>query len=417
LDEKDAPARIGLNLQLSDTFAALKHYNYRLWFIGQMVSLMGTWMQSTAQGYLIYQITNSPVYLGLVGFVGGLPTWLFTLFGGVVADRIHRRTLMVITQTAMMILAFILAVLTFTHNVQPWHILILAFLLGVANAFDSPARVSFVIELVPRTDMTNAIALNSTMFNIATVVGPSVAGLTYAAFGPAWCFTINGLSFIAVIVALLLMRFKPEALPARRSNALAEAAEGLRYVFNNRMVLSLTGAVGLVSVFGFGLMNLFPVWATVVLHGDVTTNGLLVSARGFGALISALMLASLGKYRVRGRMWMAGALVMPVALFVFSWVRWVPLSLGIMVVIGWGLMMVTNNSNALIQTDVPDALRGRVMGIFALVFNGAIPIGALLAGAAAQRIGAPWTATISAIVLFVCAVAAWIFLPDIRRQD
>jgi predicted MFS family arabinose efflux permease len=417
LDQKQPPARAGLNLQLSDTFAALKHYNYRLWFIGQMVSLMGTWMQSTAQGYLIYQLTNSPVYLGLVGFVGGLPTWLFTLFGGVVADRIPRRTLMVITQTAMMILAFVLGVLTFTHTVQPWHILVLAFLLGVANAFDSPARVSFVIELVPRTDMTNAIALNSTMFNIATVVGPSVAGLTYAAFGPAWCFTINGLSFIAVIAALLLMRFKLEAPPPRRSNAMADAVEGLRYVFTNKMVLSLTGAVGLVSVFGFGLMNLFPVWATDVLHGDVTTNGLLVSARGFGALVSALMLASLGKHRVRGKMWMAGALVMPVALFVFSWVRWIPLSLGILVVIGWGLMMITNNSNALIQSDVPDALRGRVMGVFALVFNGAIPIGALVAGAAAERIGAPWTATISAIVLFISAVAAWIFLPDIRRQD
>ena len=415
--DRDSSAKVGLNLRLSETFAALRHYNYRLWFMGQLVSLMGTWMQSTAQGYLIYQITNSPVYLGLVGFIGGLPTWLFTLFGGVVADRIPRRTLMVITQTFMMILAFILAALTFTHTVQPWHILVLAFLLGVANAFDSPARVSFVIELVPRADMTNAIALNSTMFNIATVVGPSVAGLTYAAFGPAWCFTINGLSFIAVIVALLLMRFQLEALPARRSNALADAAEGLRYVFTHRMVLSLNGAVGLVSVFGFGLMNLLPVWATDVLHGDVTTNGLLVSARGFGALISALMLASLGKSRVRGKMWMVGALVMPVALFFFSWIRWIPLSLGVMVVIGWGLMMITNNSNALIQSEVPDSLRGRVMGIYALVFNGAIPIGALVAGAVAERIGAPWTATISAVVLFAGAVAAWIFLPDIRRQD
>ncbi len=286
------------NLRPSETFAALRHYNYRLWFIGQMVSLMGTWMQSTAQGYLIYQLTSSPTYLGLVGFMGGLPTWLFTLFGGVIADRISRRTLMVITQTSMMILAFILGALAFVNAVRPWHILVLAFLLGVANAFDAPARVSFVIELVPREDMTNAIALNSTMFNIATVVGPSVAGLTYAAFGPAWCFTLNGISFIAVIVALILMRIKRETMAVRRSTAYADIAEGLRYVFASRLVRSLTGAVGLVSVFGFGLMNLIPAWATDVLHGNEVTNGLLVSARGFGALVSALMLASMVKLKI-----------------------------------------------------------------------------------------------------------------------
>jgi len=417
LDPKTPPVRLAINLQPSETFAALKHYNYRLWFLGQMVSLMGTWMQSTAQGYLIFQLTSSPTYLGLVGFMGGVPTWLFTLFGGVVADRISRRNLMVITQTAMMILAFILGALTFTHTVQPWHVLVLAFLLGVANAFDSPARVAFVQELVPRADMTNAIALNSTMFNIATVVGPSIAGLTYAAFGPSWCFTINGLSFIAVIVALVLMRFEIEIPAVHGTNALKEAAEGLRYVFTNRLVLSLTGAVGLVSIFGFGLLNLIPVWATDVLHGDVTTNGWLISARGFGALISALMLASLINARLRGRLWMVGALVTPLSLLVFAWVRWVPLSMVIMVLIGWGLMMITNNSNAMIQTDVPDALRGRVMGIYALVFNGAIPIGALAAGAAAEAIGAPWTVAISASILLACAVAAWIWLPDVRRQE
>jgi MFS family permease len=202
--------------------------------------------------------------------------------------------LLVITQTSMMILAFILAVLTFTHTVQPWHILVLAFLLGVANAFDAPARTSFVLELVSRENMTNAIALNSTMFNIATVVGPSVAGLTYAAIGPAWCFTLNGLSFIAVIVALLLMRIKLEPQPVRRAAALAELKEGIRYVLKNRMILSLIGSVGIVSIFGIGMMNLLPAWATDVLHGDVTTNGWLVSARGLGSMISALMLAYWG---------------------------------------------------------------------------------------------------------------------------
>lgn len=403
-------------MHLNETFAALKHYNYRLWFMGQMVSLMGTWMQSTAQGYLIYQITRSTTYLGLVGFMAGVPTVLFSLYGGWVADRISRRRLLVITQTAMMILAFILGALDFANIVKPWHILVLAFLLGVANAFDAPARISFVLELVEREDMNNAIALNSTMYNIATVIGPSIAGLTYAAFGPAWCFMINGLSFVAVIVALLLMHIRLEPQPVRSSNAMAEIAEGVRYVLSNPLVLSLTGAVGMVNFFGFGFLNLLPAWATDVLHGNVTTNGLLISARGFGALVSALMLASLGRQKIRGKLWMLGSLIMPVALFIFAWVGWVPLSLGILVVIGWSMMLMTNNNNSLIQTEVPDVLRGRVMGVYAMVMNGAYTMGALMTGAIAQSFGAPVTAMACAAIMFVFGVISWVYFPFIRQH-
>lgn len=404
-------------MRWQETFAALNHYNYRLWFAGQIVSLVGTWMQSTAQGYLIYQITGSPAYLGLVGFVGGAPSLLFTLFGGVIADRLPRRTLLVITQTAMMILAFILAALTFTNIVLPWHIIVLAFLLGVANAFDAPARTSFVLELVSRENMTNAIALNSTMFNIATVVGPSVAGLTYAAIGPAWCFTLNGLSFIAVIVALLLMQIKLDVQPSRRATALAELGEGIRYVLSNRMILSLIGSVGIVSIFGIGMMNLLPAWAKDVLHGDVRTNGWLVSARGFGSLISALMLAYWGSRKVRGRLWTVGTFIMPVMLFVFAWIRLLPLSLVTLLGVGWGFMMVTNNSQAIVQSLVSDHLRGRVMGVYTLVFFGSMPLGSLLAGTVAERIGEPLTMMIGAALLMILAIAAWVFLPGIRRQD
>jgi MFS family permease len=414
-DEQTRNGKISLRTQ--GTFAAMKYYNYRLWFFGQVVSLMGTWMQSTAQGYLIYQLTGSTTYLGLVGFMGGIPTWLFTLFGGVVADRISRRNLMVITQTSMLVLAFILSGLTFANIVKPWHVLVLAFLLGVANAFDTPARVSFVMEMVPREMMTNAIALNSTMFNIATVVGPSVAGLTYAAFGPAWCFTLNGISFIAVIVALLLMHIVKDVQPMRKLNPLSEIAEGVQYVYHNRLVLSLTGAVGLMALLGFGVMNLLPAWATDVLHGDEITNGLLVSARGFGALISALILASMTKHKIRGKLWMAGFITAPIALFIFAWIRWLPLSLAILAVAGWGMMMMTNNSNALIQSDVPDALRGRVMAVYAMVFNGIVPVGALLAGSVAQKLGSPLTVLYSAGILMIFVVATWIFLPEIRRQE
>ena len=374
-------------------------------------------MQSTAQGYLIYQITNSPAYLGLVGFVGGAPAILFTLFGGVVADRLPRRTLLVITQVAMMILAFILAVLTFTNLVKPWHIIILAFLLGIANAFDAPARTSFVLELVSREDMTNAIALNSTMFNIATVVGPSVAGLTYAAFGPAWCFTLNGISFIAVIIALVLMRIEPVEQPLHRGKALAELGEGLRYVFANKLILSLIISVGMVSIFGIGMLNLLPAWAKDILHGDVTTNGWLVSARGFGSMISALMLAYWGSRKMRGKLWTVGAFVMPAILFIFAWIRWLPLSLFTLVGVGWGFMLVVNNSQAIVQSLVSDRLRGRVMGVYTLVFFGSMPLGSLLSGTVAQRIGEPLAVMLGASALMILAIAAWIFLPDIRRQD
>lgn len=404
-------------LRWQDTFAALKHYNYRLWFGGQMVSLMGTWMQSTAQGYLVYQLTGSPAYLGLVGFFGGLPSWLFTLFGGVVADRLPRRTLLVITQTVMMVLALILAGLTFAEIVQPWHIIVLAFLLGVANAFDAPARTAFILELVSREDMTNAIAMNSTMFNIGTVVGPSIAGLTYAAFGPAWCFTINGISFLAIIASLMFMRIQPVERPPRRASVLADLKEGLRYVATNRLIIILTSAVGLVSIFGIGMMTLLPAWAKDVLHGDVTTNGLLVSARGFGALISALMLASLGKRRMRGKLWTLGSFLMPVMMFALAWVRWLPLSLVTLVVIGWSFMMLMNNSNAMVQSQMPDHLRGRVMSVYTLVFFGSMPLGSLLAGSVAERFGEPVTVMLSAGILMVLAVAAWLFLPEVRRQE
>jgi MFS family permease len=399
------------------TFSAFKHYNYRLWFGGQVVSLVGTWMQSTAQGYLIYQLTGSTTYLGLVGFVGGAPSLLFTLFGGVIADRLSRRKLMVITQTSMLILAFILAALTFSNLVQPWHIIVLAFLLGVANAFDAPARTSFILELVSREDMTNAIALNSTMFNIGTVVGPSAAGLTYAAFGPGWCFTLNGISFIAVIGALLLMRIKLEPKPVHRTRALAELSEGIRYVLKNRMIISLIIFVGITSIFGIGMMNLIPAWAKDVLHGDVTTNGWLVSARGFGSLASALMLAYWGSRKARGKLWMAGALVMPVMLFIFAFIRWLPLSLVTLVAVGWGFMMITNNSQAIVQSLVSDNLRGRVMGVYTLVFFGSMPIGSILAGVVAEKIGEPLTVMLAGGMLIIMAIIAWFFFPDIRRQE
>jgi MFS family permease len=406
----------GINLR-SSTFAAMNYRNYRLWFIGQLISLIGTWMQSTAQGYLVYQLTNSPAYLGLVGFVGGAPTILLTLYGGYIADRVPRRTLLIATQTLMLILAFILAGLTFTNLIKPWHILILAFLLGVANSFDAPARTSFITELVDRKDITNAIAFNSTMFNIGTVLGPAVAGITYAAYGPAWCFTINGISFIAVIIALLFMKITPVKQRPHQANAMKEIGEGVRYVFANRLILNLIISVGIVSIFGIGLLNLLPAWAKDVLHGDVTTNGWLISARGLGSLISALMLAYLGSRRIRGKLWTAGSFIMPVTLFIFAYVRWLPMSIFLLTIVGWGFMMILNNSQAIVQTIVSDHLRGRVMGVYTLIFFGSMPLGSLFAGSVAEKLGEPVAVLLGAAFLMVWALVFRFVFPEIRRQE
>lgn len=413
---RDPPAAPpGAAFSLRQTFAALVHYNYRLWFIGQLVSLMGTWMQTTAQGFLIYQLTHSAAYLGYVGFAAGVPSWLFTLYGGVVADRMSRRTLLVITQTAMMALAFFLAALTFTGLVRPWHIVVLAFLLGVANAIDAPTRQAFVVEMVDRQDLTNAIALNATMFNAATAVGPAVAGLTYAVLGPAWCFTVNGLSFIAVIAALLLMRLQPTNLARRTQSMIVELRAGLTYVTGNTNVLWLMGGLGAFSLIGLGMTALMPAWAVEILHGDAATNGWLLSARGIGSLIAGLLVASLGRFRGKGRWVTLGGFVTALLMFAFAVTNRLPLSLLTLAGVGWGFMLVISLTNALIQLEVPDELRGRVMGIYTLVFFGLMPVGSLLAGVTATRIGEATTVAAGALILL--GVAAWVWLrrPELRR--
>ncbi len=399
------------------TFAALKYPNYRLWFFGQLVSLAGTWMQSAAQGYLIYQITRSPVYLGYVSFASGIPTWLFTLYGGVIADRVSRRALMIITQTSMMILAFILAALTFTGVVQPWHILLLAFLLGVAQAFDAPARQAFVLEMVEREDLTNAVALNATMFNLAVAVGPAVGGLTYAAFGPGWCFMLNGLSFIAVIVALALMKLKALAPVGRRGSPMLELREGLRYVVHHQYIGVLIAMIGVSGLFGASLFSLFPAWAVAVLHGNETTNGLLLSARGVGALIGALFIASLGRFRFKGRVLTFGSFAFPILMLVFSALRGLPFSLLTLVAVGFAQILTFNLINALVQTQSEDRYRGRVMGVYSLVFFGSMPIGALVAGAIAQQTNEQLAVVLGASVLLVSAVLLWVFIPRMRRME
>jgi MFS family permease len=398
------------------TFASLQYRNYRLWFWGQMISMFGTWMQITAQGFLVYQLTHSPAYLGYVGFASGIPTWIFMMYGGVVADRMPRRNILVVTQASMMVLAFILAFLTFTGAVQPWHIILLAFMLGIANAFDAPSRQAFVLELVKREDLTNAIALNSTLFNSATAVGPAVAGITYAIFGPAWCFMINAVSFLGVIFALLRMKLNIQPRKGKEGKStLDELKEGIKYTLHHREIRTIIMLVAVISVFGISYATLIPAWAVKILGGDATTNGYLQSARGFGALMSALLIASLGRFQFKGKLLTLGSFMFPALLIFFSFMRWLPLSLLVLVGVGSSLILVFNLANALVQTLVIDHLRGRVMGVYSASFFGLMPIGALVMGTLAEHLGSMAAVIIGACCVILMASSVYIFAPSVKR--
>jgi MFS family permease len=379
-----------------------------------MVSLFGTWMQLTAQGFLVFQLTESPVYLGYVGFAYGLPSWLLTLYGGVVADRMPRRTLLLLTQTFMMGLAFILAALTFLRIVQPWHILAIAFFLGVANAFDAPARQAFIRELVDLPDLTNAIALNAIMFNSAVAVGPAAAGIAYAALGPAWCFALNGVTFLAVLSALWLMRLPPMAAPPAAGASGSGLKEGLAYAASEPIARTIIGVIAATSLLGLSVNYLTPAWAVTVLHGDARTNGWLLSARGIGGLAGGFAIASLGRFNIRGRLLTIGSLGMPLLLLAFAGIRSVPLSLVIYLAAGAAFILVQNLANALLQTMVPDHLRGRVMGVFMLMFFGSMPLGSLLIGFTADWLGPQPAVALNSLLLFAVAAVVYARSPGLR---
>jgi len=399
------------------TFLALDYPNYRLWFWGQLTSLFGSWMQSTAQGFLIFQLTKSPAFLGYVGFAAGVPTWLFMLYAGVVADRVSRRRLMIVTQTAMMALAFLSAALVFTGAIRPWQIILLALGFGTANAFDAPARQAIVQELVPTEDMTNAIALNSAMFNTSAALGPAIGGVIYALVGPAWCFTLNGISFIAIIIALLMMKLPTFVPRTATTSVLTDLKEGLRYSTRQPIIRTIMGLVLVISLFGFAFVTLIPAWAVNILGGNATTNGFLTSSRGLGALAAALFIATLGRFKFRGKLLTFGSLAFPALLIIFAFVRWRPLAYLVLFGAGFALILVFNLANATIQTLTPDALRGRVMGIYTFTFFGAIPIGSLWIGALAARIGEPPAIVVNALLALGFAVAVYLLMPALRRLE
>jgi MFS family permease len=402
--------------RLSSTFRALKHRNFKLFFSGQFVSLTGTWMQSVAQSWLVYRLTGSVVLLGFISFASQIPVFLLAPIGGAIADKYNRRRILIITQTTAMILAMVLAILTLTGAVQVWHLFVIAAGFGLANAFDIPTRQSFVVDMVGKEDLLNAIALNSSMFNGARIVGPAIAGLLVAFVGEGWCFFLNSLSYIAVITGFLMMKIQFVPRPKSTASAIANIAEGFGFVIKTAPVRALLLLLGLVSLMGMPYAVLMPIFADKILGGGSSTLGFLMGASGMGALIAALVLASRRTVFGLGR-WVAFASAgfgVCLILFSFSKIFW--LSSVLLIPVGFTMMTQMSSSNTLIQAMIPDHLRGRVMAVYSMMFMGMAPLGALMAGSLASIIGAPETVALGGAV---CIMGAGIFalrLPKLQDE-
>jgi MFS family permease len=411
-DVDNQRARIGVR----NTLRALRHRNFQLFFSGQLISLVGTWMQNIAQDWLVYRLTGSSLLLGVVGFANQIPIFLLAPVAGFVADRWNRQRIIIATQTMSMLLALTLAGLTLGGVIRVWEIMVLASLLGVVNAFDIPARQAFLIEMVGRDDLLNAIALNSSMFNGARIIGPAIAGILVASVGEGWCFFANGISYVAVIAGLLLMRLTRRAALQKQGSPLENMVEGFRFARHTAPVRALLFLVGFVSLAAMPYTVLMPIFAGRILHGGARQLGMLMGATGVGALLGALTLASKTGVTGLGRwIWMA-ATTFGASLVLFSLSRHLWLSMALLIPTGFGMMIQMGSTNTLLQVMVPDRLRGRVMSLYSMMFIGMGPIGALLGGVAAARVGAPLTVAIGGSI---CIVAGAVFarrLPAMRGE-
>ena len=400
---------------------AFRHRNYRLFFGGQAISLVGTWMQQVAQGWLVLQLTHDPLWLGLVSLAQFGPVIILGLFGGVIADQLPKRKTLMATQSVAMILAFVLFALTATHVVQVWHVMVLAALLGIANAFDMPARQSFAVEMVGRDDVANAVGLNSALFNASRILGPAAAGLLIGAFDISIAFLINGISFVAVILAYLAMRdseLRPMPAIARPTtwNAVVEnLAEGARYVRHTPRVLLAVTIVGLAATFGMNFSVLVPPLADSILHVGASGYGFLMDASGVGSTIAALWIAF--SRRPSPVIIALGAIALGLGTIVLALSTSFGLSLLAMSIAGSGGIAMAVTANTTIQLAVPDQLRGRVMSFYTTIFAGSVPLGGLLMGAIASLWGVPLALMIGALLTLAVGIGGWVWLRRIHAAD
>lgn len=373
----------------AEAFSAFRHRNYRIFFSGQVISLIGTWLQSTAEGWLVYQLSGSSVALGFIRFAHMLPFALIALWGGIIADRHAKRSILLLTQGASMVLALVLALLVHLGFIEVWHVAVIGFLLGAVNAIDVPARQSFVVELVGRDDLMNGIALNSSMFNLARVVGPAVAGVLIGVVGMAGCFLLNGLSYIAVIAGYLLLRL-PKFEPRHDHPPFGEAVrEAFRYIAGNGPLRAIMVLVSTFSLFGVSFAVLMPVFARDILHGDAKSFGILMACNGAGALVGGIALASVGKRYTRRRLIYTGLFGCCGFLAAFAVSRLFWLSCGLLLCAGFCMILFLATANTATQLRSPDELRGRIMGFYSLCFLGLGSVGSLITGTLARWFGAP----------------------------
>jgi MFS family permease len=403
--------------RLPKTFSALRHRNFQLWFMGQLVSFAGTWMQSVAQSWLVYQLSHSEWILGVVGFVSAIPYILVSPWGGVVSDNVSKRNLLVVTQSVSMILAFVLSFLTFSGTVQVWHVVVLSIILGVVNTFDAPARQSFVVEMVGREDLGNAIALNSVLINGARVIGPGLAGILLPLVGPAWCFAINGFSFIAVIIGLLAMRIpKTQDQVKKTGNPWEQYKAGLDYVKTSQPILALLGIAAVFSVFGLSYTVLLPAFVDKVLHAGAGGYGLFNTVFGVGAVIAALIIARYGEGERRRRFMLVSSLIFPIILIILALNTQFWIAAILAVVLGLFFILQFVSINSLLQSQVDDEMRGRVMSLYTMTFFGIAPFGNLLAGSVAQTVGIPITLLVSAGLTLALTLVIYARVPDVWRR-
>jgi MFS family permease len=382
----------------------MQHRNFQLFIGGQLVSLIGTWMQTTAQLWLVYKLTRSAALLGLFGFANGIPILLLASVGGYVGDRYNRWYGVIATQSVSMFLAFVLAGLTLSGVIREWEIIFIAFLVGVVNAFDVPIRQSFFVEMVGKEDLPNAIALNSSIFNGARVVGPAIAGFAIAWVGEGWCFFLNGVSFLAVIGALLAMRVSHNKPQPSKDSAFQQFIEGFKYSMSDAPVRSILLLLSVLSLFGLQYSVFIPIFADGILHAGARGLGFLMSAAGVGAVIGALYFAGRTTYTGLARWIAATSMICAVGLVIFSQSKYFALSAVVIFFVGFAATVQMAATNTIVQSRVPDALRGRVMAVYATMFMGVQPVGSLLAGMVAKRIGAPVTLTIFGLLVLAAAL-------------